>query len=57
MDCNRFFCLCFYIMTTSFTKGQKPSVNGLGLLSSKACHFISKSMSKSHLGQCSSALT
>lgn len=57
MDCNQFLCLCFNIMTNSFMKGQKPSVNGSGLLSSKARHFISKGASDGHLGQGSCALT
>lgn len=51
MDGNQFWCLSFNVMTTSFMKGQKPCVNGLGLLPSKTCHFISKDTSDGHRGQ------
>lgn len=56
MNGNQFWCLSFNVMTTSFMKGQKPCVNGLGLLPSKACNFISKGTSEGHRGQSSCSL-
>lgn len=56
MDGNQFWCLSFNVMTTSFMKGQKPCVNGLGLHLSKAFHFISKGMNEGHRGQSSCSL-
>lgn len=35
MDGNQFWCLSFNVMTTSIMKGQKPCINGLGLLQVK----------------------
>lgn len=55
MDCNQ-FCLRFNIMTASFMKGQKPSKNSLGILSSKAHHFITKGTREGHLRRGSCAL-